>query len=70
MTLKLPQYPNRVFVAKLDTSSDAISAESRDLLVELSADNPDGSLSPGAYATARFDLPLEKGRLVLPRRTR
>ena len=66
VTLKLPQYPNRVFVAKLDTSSDAISAESRDLLVELSADNPDGSLSPGAYATARFDLPLEKGRLVLP----
>ena len=66
VTLKLPQFPNRIFAAKLSTTSDAVSAESRALLVELSADNPNGDLAPGAYAQARFDLPLDKSKLILP----
>ena len=67
--LKLPQYSDRVFTATLETTSDAVSQDSRTLLVELKANNADGKLTPGAYAQARFDLPLDKSKLVLPANT-
>ena len=66
VSLKLPQYPNRIFAAKLDTTSNAISRESRALLVELTADNSDGLLTTGAYAEVTFDLPLDGDKLVVP----
>ena len=66
VSLKLPQYAGRSFKATLTTTSDAISRESRAQLVELMVDNNDGSLSPGSYAQASFDLPLDPGKLALP----
>lgn len=64
--LKLPQFPGRTFKAKLTTTSDAISSESRAQLVELMADNSDEQLFPGAYAQATFDLPLDPDKMVIP----
>jgi len=66
VSLRLPQYPGRVFPAKLETTANAISKTSRALLVELTIDNPDGVLSTGAYAEATFKLPLDRQRLVIP----
>ena len=66
ITLLLPQYPGRKFVGTLDTTSDAISAQSRALLVEALFDNKDQKLSPGSYALAHFDLPLDVHKLVIP----
>ncbi|WP_158810952.1 efflux RND transporter periplasmic adaptor subunit [Beijerinckia sp. L45] len=66
VTLTMPQYPGRTFKAVLTTTADAISQESRALLVELDLDNKDKLLSPGAYAQARFDLPLDAKKLVVP----
>lgn len=66
VTLTLPQYPGRAFVGTLDTTSNAISEKSRALLVEALFQNPDGLLTPGAYAQARFDLPLDPDKLVIP----
>jgi len=66
VTLKLPQYPGRTFKGTLTTTSDAISSQSRAQLVELMVDNSDGQLSTGAYAQARFDLPLDPEKLVVP----
>lgn len=66
VTLTLPQYPRRDFVGKLDTTSDAISQRSRALLIEALFKNPDALLSPGAYAEARFDLPLDPHKLTVP----
>ena len=66
VTLLLPQYPGRKFVGKLDTTSDAISKQSRALLVEALFDNGEGILSPGSYAQAHFDLPLDPKKLVIP----
>ena len=37
--LKLVQYPHQAFKASLETTSNAISKESRTVLVELKADN-------------------------------
>lgn len=64
--LRLPQYAGREFTGTLDTSSDAISQDSRALLVEALFKNPDGALTPGAYAQARFALPLDPHKLVIP----
>jgi RND family efflux transporter MFP subunit len=55
--LHLPQYPDKTFKATVATTSSAINPSARTLLVELHADNPDGSLQPGAYAQVDFELP-------------
>ena len=66
VTLKLPQYAGRTFTGTLTTTSNAISAQSRALLVEALIKNPDGLLSPGAYAQARFDLPFDSNAIEIP----
>jgi RND family efflux transporter MFP subunit len=64
--LKLPQYPTRVFEAKVLTTSNAIAERSRTLLVQLLADNPDGVLLPGSYTETHFKLPGRPGVLRIP----
>jgi len=64
--LSLPQYPHKIFEGALDTTSNAISDVARALLVEAIFPNSEGLLSPGAYAEARFDLPLDPHKLVVP----
>ncbi|MDE2467993.1 MAG: efflux RND transporter periplasmic adaptor subunit [Bradyrhizobium sp.] len=64
--LKLPQYPDREFEATLTTTSQAIDAKSRSLLVELSANNADGALQPGAFAEVSFELPEPAAAFRLP----
>jgi RND family efflux transporter MFP subunit len=64
--LKLPQYPRRSFEATITTTSQAIDAKSRSLLVELIAKNDDGALPPGAYAEVRFEIPEAADEFNLP----
>jgi RND family efflux transporter MFP subunit len=54
--LKLPQFPDKLFDAKMVTTSNSISENSRTLLVELDADNKQGLLWPGAFAEVHFQL--------------
>jgi len=65
-TLRLPQFPKRVFHALVVTTSHAIDKNSRTLLVELTADNPDEMLQPGSYAEVQFNLPSNPEILHLP----
>jgi RND family efflux transporter MFP subunit len=65
-TLTQPQYPGQTFPARLATTSNAVSAESRTVLAELQADNKAGKLWPGTYAHVRFDLPPDQGVLRVP----
>jgi multidrug efflux system membrane fusion protein len=64
-TLKLPQY-DQTFTAKLETTSNAVDRESRTILAEFLADNPDGKLIPGTYAEARLQLPSSPTILHIP----
>ena len=64
--LTLPQYPGRVFEGKLTASSSSISMEFRAQLVELSVGNKAHLLSPGSYAQATFELPLDPNKLTVP----
>lgn len=65
-TLAVPEYPGRIFPAKLDSTSSAINDKSNALLVELLADNPEGALKPGEYARVTLNLPAAAGRLEVP----
>ena len=65
-TLDLPEYPGHPFEARLDTTSHAIDQKSRSLLVELIADNPDGKLSPGAFARVHFRIPPDPNAVRIP----
>jgi RND family efflux transporter MFP subunit len=65
-TLTEPQYPGEKFPATLATTSRSVAADSRTVLVELMAPNPDGKLWPGTYADVRFALPPDRGVLLVP----
>jgi multidrug efflux system membrane fusion protein len=66
VTLTVPEYPGRTFSAKLDSTSNAISAQSSTLLVEFQADNAAGLLKPGDYAEVSMGLPGGGAHLRLP----
>ena len=66
VTLSVPEYPGRTFPAKLVSTSNAISAQSRPLLVEFQADNSQGLLKPGEYAQVNIGLPTTGSELRLP----
>jgi membrane fusion protein, multidrug efflux system len=65
-TFTVPQYPGRVFKAKLLTTANAFDPQTRTVVTELVADNPDHLLWPGTYASVRFDVPSDKNVLVIP----
>ena len=64
-TLRLPDYPDRTFEARIATTSSSIDTESRALLVELHADNKEGLLKPGAFAQVVFELPPEPNAMTV-----
>ncbi|MGO9420119.1 efflux RND transporter periplasmic adaptor subunit [Roseiarcus sp.] len=65
-TLDLPEYPDRKFDAKIETTSHGIDQKSRTLLVELLADNKDGALFPGAFARVHFQIPPDANIVRVP----
>ena len=65
-TFELPQYPGRQFDATLITTSNAVEAGSRSMLVELQAENPKGALSAGTYCNVHFEVPSNPDLLRLP----
>ena len=65
-TFEMPQYPGRKFDATLVTTSKALNATSRSLLVELQADNSDGKLLGGAYCRVDFQIPGDPNMVRLP----
>ena len=65
-TLTQPQYPGVTFPATLATTSNSVAVESRTVLVELMAPNPDGKLWPGTYAQVDFQLGGDPDVLRVP----
>ena len=65
-TFEMPQYPGQKFDATLVTTSNAVNANSRSMLVELQADNADGKLFGGAYCQVHFQLPGDPNMVRVP----
>lgn len=64
-TLTVPEYPGRVFPARMISTANAISSQST-LLVEFEADNSQDLLKPGEYAEVHLALPGHGAKLSLP----
>jgi RND family efflux transporter MFP subunit len=65
-SLVLPQYASESFPASLTATSHALTPETRSALVELQADNPEGTLWPGSYAEVHFRLEAKERVLHIP----
>ncbi len=66
VTLTLPEYPGRTFIATLTRTAGAVDPKSGTVLVELQAANGDRALKPGSYAQAAFPLQGAGGKVTLP----
>lgn len=56
--LVFPDRPGKVYTANLDSTSSAIEQSTRTLLAQLSVDNKNNELLPGAYTEVHFKLPI------------
>lgn len=64
--LTVPESSGKVFNATVQSLSQAISAGSGSMLIQLAASNADGSLLPGGFANVSFDLSKAKPGLSVP----
>src|SRR3984893_4220894 len=65
-TLEMPEYPGQQFDDTVVTTSHAMNANSRSMLVELQADNGGGKFSAGAYCQVLFQLPSDPNVIRVP----
>ena len=65
-TFTLAQYPGREFKATLVTTANAFNPQTRTVVTELVAQNPDHLLWPGTYATVHFVAAADHNVLVVP----
>ena len=65
-TLRLPQFPNRTFEARYETTAGAFSPQSRSVTTELIVDNADHAIWPGTFASVHFTVPSDTGVLIVP----
>jgi RND family efflux transporter MFP subunit len=65
-TFEMPQFPGRKFDATLVTTSNAMNAMSRSMLVELQADNPDGTLLGNTYCQVALQIPGDPNMVRVP----
>lgn len=66
VSLSVPEYPGKSFLARLMSDSGAISAQSGTLLVEFEVDNSAGLLKPGSFANVSMRVPGRAQTLRLP----
>jgi RND family efflux transporter MFP subunit len=52
-----PDHPGMSFIARMDSTANAIDSTTNTLLVQLKVDNANGALLPGAYADVHFKVP-------------
>src|SRR3984885_12661310 len=55
--VSFPDHPGRTFLARMDSTANAIDPATNTLLVQLKVDNANGALLPGAYADVHFKVP-------------
>lgn len=64
--LKVPEYPNREFAARIESTAGAVNASSGSTLIQLAVENARGELLPGGYAEAKIALPGANEGVAIP----
>jgi RND family efflux transporter MFP subunit len=65
-TFQMPQYPGEKFDATVVTTSNAMNAASRSMLVELQADNQEGKFLANTYCRVDFLIPSDPNMVRVP----
>jgi membrane fusion protein, multidrug efflux system len=65
-TLHLPSRPGRPITAQFLTTARAFNPDTRTAVTELTVDNSDGAIWPGAYVDVEFQVPADPGVLTVP----
>jgi membrane fusion protein, multidrug efflux system len=60
------EYPLRVFAGTVTRHSNALTSETRTMLVEVDLPNNDQALYPGMYATVKFQVNVSAGAPLVP----
>ena len=64
--IRVPEHPDRVYSATVESSSQSVSATSGTALMQLSVDNPADELLPGSYTSVRLAIPQNIAVLSVP----
>ncbi len=64
--IKVDAYPGRTFEGKLTTIEPQISADTRNIRVQATIQNPEGILKPGMFATTTVVLPDRPAVVTVP----
>jgi RND family efflux transporter MFP subunit len=64
--LSVAEFPDRKFQGKVVRTSEAISATTRTLLIEVDVDNPNGTLLTGSYAEVHLAIPTQASTFLIP----
>jgi membrane fusion protein, multidrug efflux system len=65
-TLTLPQAPDKPITARFLTTAHAVVPSTRTVVTELTVDNANHALWPGAYVNVHFAFPARPNVLILP----
>ena len=64
--IKVDAYPGRTFEGKITTIEPQISADTRNVKVQATLDNPDRILQPGMFASTTVELPPKPAVITVP----
>src|ERR1700681_4030874 len=64
--ISMPEYPNRMFAATVEASSQSVDVGSGTTRMQLALDNAKGELMPGGYANVRMSLVRDAVPLHVP----
>ncbi len=59
-------FPDRVFEAQVKFIAPIVANDTRSMVAEAVADNPDSALRPGVFATAELELPTQRPSILAP----
>ncbi len=62
----VPQFPQKLFIGKIDRNARALDPRARTLLTQVNIDNPNGELLPGLYAEVKFKFPSQQNTFLVP----
>jgi RND family efflux transporter MFP subunit len=63
---EVDSFPNREFEARVRFIAPIVANDTRSMVVEAVAPNPDGALRPGLFATAKVELPKQQSVVLAP----
>lgn len=64
--ITVPEYPDKTYIATVESTSGAINAASGTTLMQLAVPNSSGELLPGGYASVSLALPKNQAALSVP----